>query len=65
MSRQNAKMRLLGPFQIVTYGGAAQFPANLPYFLAIAASNQFDEAKTSTSADSETFWASSRGPEIR
>ena len=45
-------------------GGAVMFPANLPDVLAVAASNQFDEAKTWNSSDNETFWASCHGPQI-
>ncbi|OSZ64481.1 hypothetical protein CAP39_13050 [Sphingomonas sp. IBVSS1] len=45
-------------------GGAVNYPANLPGVLAVAASNQFDEAKTKTTADNETNWASCLGPEI-
>lgn len=45
-------------------GGAVMFPASLPDVLAVAASNQFDEAKTWNSSDNETFWASCLGPQI-
>ena len=40
------------------------FPANLPNVLAISASNEFDQPKTKTSADGETWWGSNFGPEV-
>lgn len=45
-------------------GGRVLFPASLPDVLTVSASNEYDEAKTVTSADGETFWASCNGPEI-
>lgn len=45
-------------------GRAVTFPANQPDVLAVAASNQFDEAKTFNSSDNERGWASCKGPEI-
>ena len=45
-------------------GGEVLFPASLPDVLTVSASNEYDEAKTTTSADNETFWASCNGPEI-
>jgi len=45
-------------------GGRVLFPASLPDVLTVSASNEYDEAKTATSADGETFWASCNGPEI-
>jgi subtilisin family serine protease len=44
--------------------GPVAFPANLPNVLAISASNEFDEPKTKTSADGETWWGSNFGPEV-
>lgn len=46
------------------HGGAVAFPANMPDVLAVAASNQFDEAKTFDSTDNETFWASCYGSQV-
>ncbi len=44
------------------------FPARLsptiPGFLAVGASNEFDERKSKTSADGETWWGSNWGPEL-
>ena len=44
--------------------GPVAFPANLPNVLAISASNEFDQPKTKTSADGETWWGSNFGPEV-
>jgi thermitase len=44
--------------------GPVQFPANVPGVLAVAASNEYDQAKTPDSADGETWWGSCFGPEI-
>ena len=46
------------------YGTAVTFPARLSTVLAVGASNEYDEAKTLDSADHETFWGSSYGPEV-
>ncbi|MEP5758701.1 MAG: S8 family serine peptidase [Litoreibacter sp.] len=40
------------------------FPGNLPDVLTVSASNEFDEFKTKTSQDGETWWGSNFGPEI-
>ncbi len=40
------------------------FPGTLPNVLTVAASNEFDEPKTPTSADGETWWGSNFGPEV-
>lgn len=44
--------------------GPVGFPANLPGVLAVSASNEYDEFKTKTSSDGETWWGSNFGPEI-
>lgn len=44
--------------------GAVDYPANLPNVLCVAASNEFDEPKTKTSHDGETWWGSNFGPEV-
>jgi len=44
--------------------GPVNFPANLDGVLAVSASNEFDEFKTTTSQDDEWWWGSSFGPEI-
>jgi thermitase len=44
--------------------GAVSFPGTLPDVLTVAASNEFDEAKTKTSKDGETWWGTNYGPEI-
>jgi subtilisin family serine protease len=40
------------------------FPGNLANVLTVSASNQYDEAKTPTSRDGETWWGTNHGPEI-
>lgn len=40
------------------------FPANLPNVVCVAASNEFDEPKTPTSHDGESWWGSCFGPEV-
>jgi subtilisin family serine protease len=40
------------------------FPGTLPNVLTVSASNQYDEAKTPTSNDGETWWGTNHGPEI-
>ncbi|HEX8525845.1 S8 family serine peptidase, partial [Allosphingosinicella sp.] len=57
----------LGCVVVVAAGnvfGPVEFPANLPGVLAVAASNEYDQAKTPDSADGETWWGSCFGPEI-
>ena len=44
--------------------GPVDFPGNLPNVLTVSASNEFDEPKTRTSADRETWWGSNFGPEV-
>jgi len=44
--------------------GAVSFPGTLSDVLTVAASNEFDEAKTKTSKDGETWWGTNHGPEI-
>jgi thermitase len=44
--------------------GAVDFPGNLPNVLTVSASNEFDEFKTKTSRDGETWWGSNFGPEV-
>lgn len=44
--------------------GAVAFPGNLPNLFTVSASNQFDEFKTKTSQDGETWWGSNFGPEV-
>jgi thermitase len=44
--------------------GPVSFPGSLAEVLTVAASNQYDEAKTPTSADGETWWGTNHGPEI-
>jgi hypothetical protein len=44
--------------------GPVAFPASLPNVLAVSASNEFDEFKTRTSRDGETWWGSCFGPQI-
>jgi len=43
---------------------AVSFPASLPNVLAIGASNPWDERKSKTSKDGESWWGSNYGPEI-
>lgn len=40
------------------------YPGNLDEVLTISASNEFDEPKTKTSQDGESWWGSSYGPKI-
>lgn len=40
------------------------FPAILPGVICVSASNQFDEPKTKTSHDGESWWGSCFGPEV-
>ena len=40
------------------------FPANVEGILAVSASNEFDEFKTRSSQDGESWWGSNFGPEI-
>lgn len=59
--------RGLGCVVVVAAGNTfnqVQFPANLPHVLTVAASNEYDEAKTPTSRDGETWWGTCHGPEI-
>lgn len=44
--------------------GPVDFPGILPNVLTVSASNEFDEPKTKTSADNETWWGSNFGPEV-
>jgi hypothetical protein len=44
--------------------GPVEFPATLPNVLTVSASNEYDEPKTKTSADGETWWGSCFGPEV-
>lgn len=43
---------------------AVSFPGTLADVLTVAASNEYDEAKTPTSKDGETWWGTNYGPEI-
>jgi subtilisin family serine protease len=45
-------------------GGKIDFPGTLPYVLTVAASNEYDEPKTTESRDGERWWGSSYGPEV-
>ena len=44
--------------------GPVDFPGTLPNVLTVSASNEFDQPKTKTSADNETWWGSNFGPEV-
>ncbi len=44
--------------------GPVSFPGTLPEVLTVAASNEYDEAKTPTSKDGENWWGTNHGPEI-
>lgn len=44
--------------------GPVNFPATLPNVVSVAASNEFDQPKTKTSADGENWWGSCFGPEV-
>ena len=43
---------------------AVSFPGTLAEVLTVAASNEYDEAKTPTSKDGETWWGTNYGPQI-
>ena len=45
-------------------GGHVEFPGTLPTVLTVAASNEYDEPKTTKSRDNERWWGSSYGPEV-
>jgi len=45
-------------------GGKVEFPGTLPEVLTVAASNEWDEPKTTQSRDNERWWGSSFGPEV-
>jgi thermitase len=54
-------------FAAGNHSGPVEWPANLSKSLAvmaISATNEWDELKTSTSKDGETWWGSNFGPEI-
>ncbi|HYO40075.1 MAG TPA: S8 family serine peptidase [Nocardioidaceae bacterium] len=42
--------------------GVVSYPGNLPEVLTVGASNQWDQRKTRTSQDGETWWGSNIGP---
>jgi subtilisin family serine protease len=44
--------------------GPVSFPGDLADVLTVSASNEWDEPKTKTSQDGETWWGSSYGPEV-
>lgn len=44
--------------------GPVSFPGSLPRVLTVSASNEFDQAKTPTSSDGETWWGTNHGREI-
>lgn len=44
--------------------GPVIFPASLETILAVSASNEYDEFKTKTSQDGESWWGSNFGPEV-
>lgn len=46
------------------YFSEVLFPATLDGVLTVAASNEYDEAKTPTSRDGETWWGTNHGPEV-
>lgn len=57
----------LGSIIIVAAGndsGPVDFPGKLETVLTVSASNEFDEPKTKTSADGETWWGSNFGPPV-
>ena len=41
------------------------YPAKYPQCFAVGASNEFDQRKSKTSADGETWWGSNFGPELQ
>jgi len=45
--------------------GPVQYPASLPNMLCVGASNEWDERKSKTSRDHETWWGSCFGPEMQ
>ena len=56
-----------GSVVIIAAGNANSlhdFPSNLDDVLSVSASNEFDEPKTPTSRDGETWWGSNFGPKI-
>jgi subtilisin family serine protease len=57
----------LGCVIIVAAGndsGPVDFPGKLDTVLTVSASNEFDEPKTKTGADGETWWGSNFGPPV-
>jgi len=44
--------------------GQVSFPGTLPDVITVSASNEYDEAKTPTSKDGETWWGTNHGPEV-
>jgi thermitase len=57
----------LGCVVVVAAGNdfnVVSFPGNLSDVLTVAASNQYDEAKTLTSRDGETWWGTNHGIEV-
>lgn len=44
--------------------GPVDFPANIVGVLTVTATNQFDEFKTATTRDGESWWGSNFGPEV-
>jgi subtilisin family serine protease len=44
--------------------GPVSFPGTLRNVLTVSASNEFDEIKTPTSSDGETWWGTNHGPEV-
>lgn len=56
-----------GAVVVVAAGNASSrvdFPGNLQGVLTVSASNEFDEFKTKTSQDGESWWGSNYGPEV-
>ena len=56
-----------GCVNIVAAGNSAgpvSFPGSLSTVLTVSASNEFDEFKTKTSRDGESWWGSNFGPEV-
>ncbi len=57
----------LGCVVVVAAGnesGPVSFPGNVPEVLTVSASNEYDEFKTKTSQDGETWWGSNFGPQV-